>query len=277
MDGEPSHIRGIFVVGHARCGTTLINKIIQAHPSIAGGNETRLFTHFREMLAYSEQKKRTSGIYAFHRDHHVIYRLIKQFATDYYHAFARERNAAVFVEKTPSHALSLEMIYYCFPDAHIVFCLRDGRDVWLSHKELARHNARWRAVPQILEEVATTWSEAVEVATTQTIFPRAQFHVVRYEELIANPIPNIRSLYEACNVAVAVPENELDAIVTSNENTTFYPDYTTGFPGRWKTLMSIAEQHAFNDVAGAALIAAGYEQHADWVDSGVDSSADTEQ
>jgi hypothetical protein len=258
-------IKANFIVGHARSGTSLVNNIIQAHPKFAGGNETRLFRHFYDMFEISEAKNRDRGIYSFHKDTFFVYKLIKNFVTEYFITYAEKHKKNFFVEKTPSHELSLSLIKYCFPDAKIIYCLRDGRDVWLSHREISQHDNEWKVADATLDQVAKTWSDSVNICLNQKEFDAAQFYTIRYEELISEPHHHIEQLFRFCGVSFdEISKEKLNKNLKYNYNVNSYKNYKVGFPGKWKTHMSNPEKIKFKEISGQELIKAGYEKDLNW-------------
>jgi len=254
-------VKAIFIVGHARSGTTLVNNIIKAHPQIAGGNETRLFRHFYDIFQYSEARNREKGIYSFHKDINFIYELIKKFVTEYYINFASNCKNEIFVEKTPSNELILSLIKYCFPNEKIIYCLRDGRDVWLSHLERSKHNPRWKEAA-ILKDVAKTWSESVNICFDQSEFEASHFFILKYETLMSEPFKQMSRMFEFCGVAIdEISKEELTEILENNCNIVHYKNYQIGYPGKWKTQMSDPEKQEFKQISGKELVKAGYEKN----------------
>lgn len=261
----PRKINAIFIMGHARSGTSLVNNIIKAHPRVLGGSETRLFRHFHDMYKFSEKQNKQTGIYSFHKDTLFLYDLVKEFVTNYYITYARSNHKSFFVEKTPSQELSLPLIKHCFPDAKIIYCLRDGRDVWLSHKELARHDDFWRKSKPKLNVVAETWSQSVNICFSQKDFDSSQFYIIKYEHLTHEPYNHIEKMFCFCNLSYnEIPMKTLSNNVEYNHNLRCHKNYQLGFRGKWKTYMSTPEKKKFKDLAGEALLNAGYEKDLNW-------------
>ncbi len=265
MTADIQKIKAIFIVGHARSGTSLVNNIIKEHPSIIGGNETRLFRHFYDMFTISEARNRDRGIYSFHKDTIFVYELIKKFVTEYFIRYAENHKKNFFVEKTPSHELSLPLIKYCFPDAKIIYCLRDGRDVWLSHREISQHNLEWKKAAATLDQVAKTWSESINICFNQKEFDASQFHIIRYEKLISEPYHYIEQMFQFCGVSFdEISKEKLNKNLKYNYNVISYKNYQVGFSGKWKTHMSNPEKKKFKETSGQELIKAGYEKDLNW-------------
>ena len=259
MSGEVScACNMIFVVGHARSGTSLVNKLLLLHPDTAGGNETRLFKEFARMVADSDRRGGRSGLFSFHPGREFPLALIRSFVVRYFEEFARIEGKRHVVEKTPSHFLSLERIKDCFPDARIVYCVRDGREVWLSHKQMAAFESDWAKIP--LEEVADTWKRSVEIAIGQDLFDADHFRLLRHEDLRLDPLGETRSLYEHCGLTPsAVEPAAIDAAVEQNANLRARPGYHPGYAGRWEAEMPSDERARFEAIAGQALLDAGYQ------------------
>ncbi|MCI0605879.1 sulfotransferase [bacterium] len=254
----------IFIAGHSRSGTTVVNNILKAHPEIAGGHQTRLFRHFFEMMQYSETRNKERGIYSFHKDTLFLYELIKKFVNEYYGAFTRRENKRFFVERTPSQELSLPLIKYCFPNAKIIYCLRDGRDVWLSHRELSRHDPAWKAAA-ILQDVAKTWGESVNICFDQQDFDSNQFLIVCFEEIMAEPEKCVDRILHFLDSGLAkMAAEQFLKIIKNNANVERFTEYDPGFPHKWKTHMSDSEKQVYKKISGKELIRAGYEQDLNW-------------
>jgi sulfotransferase family protein len=218
------------------------------------------------MFEFSEAKNRQRGIYSFYKNETIfIYGLIKKFVTGYFVTYAKTHQKNFFVEKTPSHELCLPLINYCFPRAKIIYCLRDGRDVWLSHREICQHDQEWKAAPAAIDQVARTWCQSVNICFNQREFDRSQFYIMRYEKLISDPYKQTEQLFQFCEVrADEISRDVLSKNLKYNYNVIRYNNYQVGFPGKWKTNMSNSEKERFKEIAGQELIKAGYETDLDW-------------
>lgn len=107
-------------------------------------------------------------------------------------AYARERNARIWGEKTPGHALWLPQIQTLFPHARLLFMVRDPRDVLVSYDD------RWNHGRRDTEYLVTTAALLKYYLTSllfRSSFPPGQVHWVKYESLTAQPA---EALHDVC-------------------------------------------------------------------------------
>jgi hypothetical protein len=110
--------RPIILLGFARSGTTMLNRVLRAHPDVAIMVEPR--TIWMTGNAYRGHDE----LGASDLTPRIARRIDGQFA-----AFLQERGRSRFAEKTPSNCLRVPFIYALYPDCRIVHILRDGRAV----------------------------------------------------------------------------------------------------------------------------------------------------
>jgi tetratricopeptide (TPR) repeat protein len=123
--------RPVFVVGLPRSGTTLIEQVLASHPQVHGAGE--LFDVNRIFRALPELAGQASG------DPFVA---LKQLGPELALAAAKRyidrvdllapAGAARFVDKEPDNLNHLGLIAVLWPNAHVILCRRDLRDVAVS-------------------------------------------------------------------------------------------------------------------------------------------------
>jgi tetratricopeptide (TPR) repeat protein len=112
--------RPLFVVGMPRSGTTLVEQILAAHPMAHGCGELTVFTAFGTTLPDAP----------FTQNDGTLADLAAR-----WHAAVRRTAPADLVLAIDKHPLNLEqlaLIAAALPDARVVWCRRDPRDVALS-------------------------------------------------------------------------------------------------------------------------------------------------
>lgn len=123
----------IFFMGFPRSGTTLTERILDAHPRLVGTDEamllSKLFIAARERVGgddpYTVRLDRLT-------DAHVI-ELRAQYRRDAERALGAERVAGRrIIDKLPLNVHRLGLVRRVFPDAKVLFGLRDPRDCCLS-------------------------------------------------------------------------------------------------------------------------------------------------
>jgi tetratricopeptide (TPR) repeat protein len=190
LDAPPSPAAGhVFLLGFPRTGTTLVEVVLDGNPSVVSLEE-------RELLA--------DGVLAFMRqpiDFHPLARADAPALNALREAYWRRARQAgidvagkVFVDKHPLNSLKLPLIARLFPDAKILFALRDPRDVLLSC-----FRRRFQLNPSMYELLTIPGAAAFYAATMQFAFAAKEslgigWHEVRYERLIAHFEREMRSI-----------------------------------------------------------------------------------
>ena len=195
----------IFIVGTGRSGTTLLSRMLDAHSDIAIFPETwcyvvldrlgciKEFTDpwqtslffnevWRNLRSDRDPAARVVAIEASKQTGYVgpTARVLEQLGQ----AYAHERHAKIWGEKTPGHALWLPQIRDLFPRARLLFMVRDPRDVLVSYDD--RWNAG-RRDPDYLVSTAALLKWYLVHLLNQPSFPPEQVHWVKYESLTAQP------------------------------------------------------------------------------------------
>ena len=117
----------VFLMGFPRSGTTLIESMLTAHPDVVSLEE-------RNTLQASVRAWLTDPV-ALNRLMNARDAELSAYRQDYWacvKAFGSDPSGKIFIDKNPFNALKLPLIYRLFPDAKVVFSIRDPRDVVLS-------------------------------------------------------------------------------------------------------------------------------------------------
>ncbi|MEP4805692.1 MAG: sulfotransferase [Hyphomicrobiales bacterium] len=178
-----------FVVGAPRSGTTWLQRLLQIHPEICGGEESHFFTLFAHPLSHADEmyyKERRIGplIYIAREDFEGA---IANLWDDIFQELYKENpDSRVHLEKTPFHALCLNEISRVFPEAKVIFLARDSRAVASSLVHAGRSwGARW--APTSYKDAAAIWLQHVKaVQKWREQHKSAQFLFIRYEDLVDN-------------------------------------------------------------------------------------------
>ncbi len=95
---------------------------------------------------------------------------------------------------------------------------------------------------------------------------RARAHVVRYEDLVEDPVTQARAMYEFLNVdpdkAGAPSTKTYTSAGFDREDPNSF--YRKGAIGDWKNYATDDFKSWFKECAGAALVATGYENDLNW-------------
>lgn len=177
---DPSDPAGhVFLMGFNRSGTTLLEQVLAAHPDIVTLEERpllleaeRAFMHTVEGLdALAGIDTETAARYR-----QAYWRAVR--------ALDVEPAGKVFVDKMPMNAANLPLIAKLFPQAKILFAMRDPRDVALScfrHAFIMNGSNFLMLTP---EGVAALYDKVMRLAVLlRERLPLAE-HEVRYERLV---------------------------------------------------------------------------------------------
>jgi tetratricopeptide (TPR) repeat protein len=117
----------VFLAGFLRSGTTLLEQVLEGHPDIVTMPEKEcMIDAARDLLSGPEE---IEGFCALSDDK------LDRYREAYWSRVEREGYDArgkVFVDKHPFHSFKLPLIARLFPDARILFAVRDPRDTVLS-------------------------------------------------------------------------------------------------------------------------------------------------
>lgn len=117
----------VFLLGFYRSGTTLLEQVLESHPGIATMEE-------RDLLAEAAEQFLTSadGLEKLSTLDGPAVALARSRYWDGVRRQGIDAKDRIFVDKHPLNSIKLPLIRKLFPDAKIVFALRDPRDVVLS-------------------------------------------------------------------------------------------------------------------------------------------------
>jgi hypothetical protein len=260
----------LFIVGHARSGTSILTDLIRAHLRIAFGTESQFIVriaqnvhaygdlrdphnrwHFVQTMA-AERFFSRSQKYGFRLDVDAAVRdsgagTYRSVLTAIFGQLAHQLNCARWGDKTPEYAYHLPLLFELFPDASFIHVIRDGRDVALSTYEM--HFGAKNA-----HAAARDWVACIDaVEAFRRSFPQAPVLDVRYEDLLADPQAVFASLVHFLHI---VGDETLAARIA----TVVGRDLRSGNSNKWRTRLSTAEQRRFEAVAGTALARYGYDR-----------------
>ena len=117
----------VFLMGFMRSGTTLLEQALSRHPDVVGLEETEALAHAgADYLVQPEGLSHIADVSTAEAD---------RWRVAYWSAVGEagvDPAGKVFIDKLPFNAVKLPLIAKLFPDAKIIFAVRDPRDVVLS-------------------------------------------------------------------------------------------------------------------------------------------------
>jgi len=176
-----------------------------------------------------------------------------------FQAYAELHGKPRWADKTPYYVGELDLVKRVFPEARIVNLVRDGRDVALSL-------LRVPFGPSNVWAAARQWRAAVDAGDAAQARYGEDVLTIRYEDLVADPEPVMRSVCAFCEVAyrpemLAIEESAAGKLAAGQEAwfTELYAGIGTRSVGKWRTQMTRAQQAVFVSQASAALRRHGYD------------------
>jgi len=201
----------VFIVGCPRSGTTLLQRMVNAHPRIAITPETHWIPRFtKKRWGVTREGRVTPQLIAKLLEHPGFValsigreELVKLIGTDesityssfvsrIFDVFGKGQGKPLVGDKTPGYVRRIKTLHVLWPKARFVHLIRDGRDVYLSMAN--------RPMEQLKEGVFDSWVEH-PVATAALWWELnvrcgreagktlgAELYCeIRYESLTANP------------------------------------------------------------------------------------------
>jgi len=173
----------IFVVGCPRSGTTLLRVILDSHPSISCGPESRFLWGLRGI-----EERNWSTLEGFGLSLAEWHANVRTLFEAFHRRYAEHQGKTRWADKSPDYALMLDYIDTLYPQSQIVHIVRDPRDVI----DAWRRFYGVRAVPR----AARAWVRYVRAAHDFAGATGAERVMeLRYEDLVRDPEDTLRRLF----------------------------------------------------------------------------------
>jgi LPS sulfotransferase NodH len=299
--------RKFFIFGHARSGTTLLMRLVRLHPEVHCNYQAHFFTRkplLKSLVDTPEAQDwlaRKSNRWNQGRD---LSPLVLRAAAD----FIMERDAArvgkmIVGDKSPSstiHGQAVRDLHAVYPDAKLVYIVRDGRDVLISERfrnlveeskflkpedkrivdDLRRDQAPFtdgtRSIftETVIRRLARGWVTNLQETEDEArrLFGDGYFSL-RYEDMLEDPFEQACKLWEFLGVQAdgSLEKMVLDELSSnpdeewqarrSEDIASFLPK---GQAGNWRRVFTARDKSIFKEEAGGMLIKWGYEEGLDW-------------
>ncbi len=297
-----------FIFGHARSGTTLLARLVRLHPEVHCNYQAHFFTRpplLKSLVDTPEAQEwlsRKSNRWNQGRD---LSPLVLRAAAD----FIMERDAArlgkdIVGDKSPSnliHGQAVRDLACIYPDASLIYIVRDGRDVLISERfrnfvEESRFlTAEDRRIISDLRAGQDQFTDGRRSIFTEAFIRRVaggwvtnlseteaegrrlfgkRFLSLRYEDLLARPVDEMERLWKFLGAGKGKKslEKKIKVEMASNPDeewqhqrngdiASFLPK---GRAGNWQRLFTSRDRELFKEIAGAMLVKWGYEKDLRW-------------
>jgi len=261
----------IFIGGAGRSGTTLLRVILDSHSRIACGPELKvippiaqLWADFQTTYAPYLAESRISET--------DVDRAFRVLIASLLASMRRESGKARIAEKTPNNVFFFRHLHRMFPNATYIHMVRDGRDVVASLLTMDWRGPDGEPLEYTTDArlAARYWANSI-VAARQFAHHtqgRSRYCELRYEDLIAQPEPCLRALFEFLGepwepAVLSFHEREHALGIESSADAVTRPIFHTSV-GRWRTQLSAEQRQAVKEEAGNVLLELRYCDNLDW-------------
>jgi hypothetical protein len=297
-----------FIFGHARSGTTLLMRLLRLHSEVHCNYQAHFFTRqplLKSLVNTPEAEEwltRKSNRWNQGRD---LSPLVLRAAAD----FILEREAAkegkmIVGDKSPSstiHGQAVGDMHSIYPDAKLIYIVRDGRDVLISERfrNLVEESKFLKADDKrIIEELRkdqTPFTNGTQSIFTETVIRRVAkgwvtnveeteeegkrlfgkyYCSLRYEDMLERPFEELSRLWKFLDVKQidgslkeqikAEMESNPDEEWQAKRNEEIASFLPKGHAGNWERLFTARDKSLFKEVAGEMLINWNYEKDSNW-------------
>lgn len=297
-----------FVMGHARSGTTLLMRLLRLHEEVHCNYQAHFFSRkpmLKSLVDSPEAEEwltRKSNRWNQGRD---LSPLVLRATAD----FIMERDAAregkhIVGDKSPSSTIHGQIVrdtHLIYPDAKIIYIVRDGRDVLISErfrnfveesKFLTSEDKRIMAdlrtdsapfsdgrrsifTETSIRNIAKRWVDDLnEIDSESKRLYDGKYISLRYEDMLSQPFTELSRLWQFLGVQKMdqTLEKKLTEEMSSNPDEEWQAQRNEGIAsflpkgqaGNWQRLFTARDKALFKEIAGDVLVKWGYEKDLNW-------------
>jgi Flp pilus assembly protein TadD len=191
----------VFIVGFPRSGTTLLEQMLDAHPSLQSMDERPFFNLLSDQLGdQGFQVPADLG----KLDQHSCDELRKGYLSMVCSKIQRRWDTRL-VDKNPLNMLWLPMIHRLFPQAKFILALRHPCDVLVSNYMQNYRASVLAAASASIDRLASAYVAAMECWLHHVEVFKPDVLVSRYEELVADPARQTQRIGDFLGLQDAAP------------------------------------------------------------------------
>lgn len=291
-----------FIFGHARSGTTILARVIRQHQEVHCHWQAHFFTRppLLEALvadpSVGDWLKRPNNRWNSGRDLSPV--VLRAAADMILEREAWREGKRIVGDKSPSSLLdgeAVRLMHKVYPDARLIYIIRDGRDTVLSHRfqnfiefpqSLAQEDLKIRAefasnpTPFLAGERSVFTSKGIRQAAEGWVrnvretnqLGKAlygdRYLSVRYEDLLQRPGEELQRIWAFLDAGQAINsawagvgaelKQNLDVAWQNQKSSDIARSLQKGKHGSWQTMFTPRDRQVFNEVAGELLDIWGY-------------------
>jgi LPS sulfotransferase NodH len=297
-----------FIFGHARSGTTLLARLIRVHPDVHCNYQAHFFT--RAPLLESLVNRPEIESWLSRRSNrwnqgHDLSPLVLRAAADFIlEREARRENKHFVGDKSPNSLLdgqAVTLMHKVYPDARLIFIVRDGRDTVVSHRfqafidspqhlsvedlrirdafakdpGLFKNGSQSIFTEKAIRIAAEGWVRNLEQTESEALQLYGNRYLqLRYEDLLADPWKEMQRIWGFLGTEVDIlgledrvsheMENNPDADWQQEKASELASPLQKGKHGSWRELFTVNDRQIFKKIAGQTLIRWDYERDLNW-------------
>lgn len=249
----------IFIGGQRRSGTSLFRVLLNRHPHIACGPETKVLQDpglemWNDRLAAEwEERIQRHGF-----DATIIDRCMASLIDQLFGTYSGREGKRRWAEKSPGNILRIDYLLRLFPAAQFVHVIRDPRDTYCSIRQRAlRDKPEWSKFHP--SRSARDWREAILAGRPWTQHPD-RYHEVRYEELVSDPDGCMRRVMDFLGETwdARLLDARADNAEARRDEQVHRDAILGGSVGRWRSELDTSALKKIERVAGDLMSELGY-------------------
>ena len=299
-----------FILGRSRSGSTLLMRLCRLHPEVHANSQASLFSlppGLKSLVDSVEIEKwfsQKSNHWNHGRD---LSPSVMRAAADFIlENDARKNGKHIVGDKSPTtvtQGAAVKNMYQIYPDAKMIYIVRDGRDVMVSDRFRNFVENKWlrpgdekilaglRAHPEayvsgersIFTEAwlrdknqgVPSWTANLDESESAGLkLYGDNYYPIRYEDLLSAPFEVMKKLWFFLGVKDVDPSLEQTVLAEvainpdekwqAEKDNSIAPTLEKGKPGAWKNFFTAQDRAIFKEIAGQHLIKWGYEKDLDW-------------
>lgn len=299
-----------FIFGHSRSGNTLLMRLVRLHPEVHANYQGVFFSRppgLKALVNTPEiEEWFTRGTNRWNRGRDLSPAVMRAAGDFIMERDARRFDKHIVGDKSPTTVtagMAIRDAYKIYPDARIVYIVRDGRDVMVSdrfrnfveEKFLRRGDdeiiASFQRDPKLFtgggrsiftESWLRDQNQGIPSWSVNLTESRAEgerlygehYFEIRYEDILCDPFKELTRLWLFLGVKTipasleAALVNEIsinpDETWQAERNASLAPHLHKGQPGNWRRFFTKRDRDIFKELAGSQLIEWRYEKTMNW-------------
>ncbi len=271
----------VFVIGCQRSGTTMLQRMLDAHPSLAVAYDSLFIPRVIMDQPIGMDPPLTDELIARVNAHPRFKRLelpaesieaarhgaqtYSQFVSGLYREYARLRDKPLAGEKSPGYCRHIPRLFALFPRVKFIHLIRDGREVALSIRDWGKGAAKLDMHGEEPIAVgALWWRRDIRLGRQNGQELGAEhYREVRYDALVDQPEKELRGITEFLGLPfqsqmLEYHKGKQRAKDGLSAKAAWLPP-TKGLRN-WRNDLSLRDQQVFEAIAGDELESLGFER-----------------